>query len=78
MHRGAVDCDGGIRAAELRARAIVPRWRGLGGIGWLSRAARTDLAAQRACLVAEIHVTSGDQLSVAHAPIVQEIPYKVN
>jgi hypothetical protein len=79
MHRGAVDCDGGIRAAKLRAREIVSRWRGHGGIGGLSRAVRTDLAAQRACLAVVIHVTSGDQsVSVAHAPIVQEISYKVN
>jgi hypothetical protein len=51
----------------------------MAGIGRLSRAARADLAAQRACLAAEVHVAAGDQsLSVAHAPMVQEIPYKVN
>jgi hypothetical protein len=49
------------------------------GAGRLRRRAWTECATHRARLAAEVHVEAGDQsLSVAHVPIVREIPYKVN
>jgi len=45
----------------------------------LTRRARIERAAHRACLAAEVHVDAGDQsLSVAHILIVSEASYKVN
>jgi hypothetical protein len=44
-----------------------------------SRGTGAGIAAHRAGLAAEIHMAAGDQsLSVAHPPIVLDIPYKVN